>query len=265
MICPGTAGRRGSADVTSLNSASVFLSIVIPVFRCGPCLAPLYERLKTVLTGLAKPYEIVFVNDASPDESAVILDQLASADASVVVVNLPTNRGQFFAIAAGLAECRGDYAVVMDGDLEDPPEAIPRFLSEALSGYEIVLGVRSKRARPFLRWLASRLFRRLVAPYRFLPNHHDYGALSVLSRRTRQQFLSQNDAASAYLGILDRLGLPYKLVSYQSEQRPAGTSSYNWPTLLRVAHSIAGSSRAKRISSPGLARSAVGIGAESRD
>ena len=245
-----------------LNSTNVFLSVVVPVFRCGPCLMPLFERLTTVLSGLGKPYELVFVNDASPDQSAGILDYLALRDPRVVVVTLPTNRGQYFSIATGLAECRGDYAIVMDGDLEDPPEAIPKFLSEALSGYEIVLGVRSKRHRPILRWLASRVFRRIVAPYRYFPNHHDYGAFSVLSRRALRQFLSQRDTACAYLGILDRLRMPYKLVSYAPEQRVAGTSSYNWLTLLRGARSITRSSRANSASRPDKSRSLAGVGAD---
>jgi len=243
----------------------VVLSVVIPVFRCAPCLQPLYERLSATLCTVGKPWEIIFVNDASPDESAAMLDRMASADPRVVVVNLPTNHGQFFAIATGLAECRGDYAIVMDGDLEHPPEAIPKFLSEALSGHEIVLGICSRRTRSLLRWLASRLFRRFVAPYRHFPNHHDYGAISVLSRRVRRQFLSHSDTHCAYLGILDRLSMPYKLVSYESEPRPAGKSSYNVLSLLRSAHSIAGSSRKNRPSNPRTLRLPVGVGAGNRD
>ncbi len=217
----------------------MFVSVVVPVFRCGPCLVPLYRRLTAVLSDLNRGYEIIFVNDASPDESAGILEELAGLDPRVMVISLPTNRGQHSAIAAGLAECRGEHAVVMDGDLEDPPEAIPMFLTQAESGYDIVLGVRSKRTNTFMRWLASRLFRVLVAPYRSLPNHPEYGALSLISQRARLRYLTHTGLENGYLVVLDRLALPYKLVFYRPEKRHAGRSAYTWTRLLRTALSIA--------------------------
>lgn len=221
--------------MSNLSASKIFLSVVIPVFRCGPCLDPLYERLSIVLQSIGRRYEIIFVNDCSPDDSADILSRLSARDSQVVVHHLAKNGGQYFAVATGLSLCQGDLAIVMDGDLEHPPEAIPSLVEASLQGYDIVLAARSKQVRPFARHLASRLLRRIVAPYRHFPNHHDYGMFSALSRRALLNYLRFPDAGHGYLVILDRLPFPYQVVLYRPEKRFAGRSSYGPMRLIRSA------------------------------
>ncbi len=113
---------------------------MIPVFGCGSCLEALYGRLKTTLEGLSVPYELVFVDDRSRDGGWDTLRDLASNDHLVRLVRLSRDFGQHAAITAGLADCRGHWAVVMDCDLQDPPEEIPRLYQTAQLGYDVVLG-----------------------------------------------------------------------------------------------------------------------------
>src|SRR5262245_59331462 len=100
------------------------LSLVVPVHRCAACLDELWTRATTVLDRIVASYEIVFVDDASPDDATGVLGRLAAADPHIVVVSLDRNCGQHAAIAVGLARARGAWAAVMDADLEDPPEVL---------------------------------------------------------------------------------------------------------------------------------------------
>ncbi|HEY9868136.1 MAG TPA: glycosyltransferase family 2 protein [Candidatus Obscuribacterales bacterium] len=229
--------------MTESINADVDFSVVIPVFRCAECLVALHERLTAVLENVGQKYEIVFVNDCSPDEAERILRQISARDPRVIVHTLASNQGQHFAIATGLKISRGKYAVVMDADLEDPPEAVPEFISKATEGFDIVLGARSQRACPLIRRLFTQLFRRIIAPYRTFENRHSYGALSVLSRRAIEQFLRQGDPGRGYLVVLDRLALRHTVIFYRSEKRYAGKSAYTPARLLRTALAVGLSAR----------------------
>ena len=105
----------------------VELSVVVPVYRCGHCLDDLYRRATDALATQMSEHELVFVNDASPDDSARILARLSEHDPRITVVSMPRNAGQHAAIAAGIARARGQWVAVMDGDLQDPPEILPQF------------------------------------------------------------------------------------------------------------------------------------------
>lgn len=224
--------------MTASSNADVALSVVIPVFRCAECLNALHERLTVVLEDLGQTYEIVFVNDCSPDDSERVLRQISARDPRVIVHTLASNQGQHFAIATGLKISQGTFAVVMDGDLEDPPEALPEFIRKAREGFDIVLGARSQRACPLTRRLFTQLFRRIIAPYRTFENRHAYGALSVLSRRAIEQFLRQGDPGRGYLVVLDRLALRHTVMLYRSEKRYAGKSAYTTARLLATALAV---------------------------
>ena len=122
------------------------LSIVIPVYGCSGTLQPLHERLSRVLPTLAEQYEIIFVDDRGPDEAWTILQALAKGDPHVVACRLSRNFGQQTAIVAGLEQSRGDHLVLMDCDLQDPPEAIEKLVAAARQGFDVVF---AKRKSPF--------------------------------------------------------------------------------------------------------------------
>jgi dolichol-phosphate mannosyltransferase len=139
------------------------LSVVIPVYSCCSSLPELYTRLDAVLSGISADYEIIMVNDASPDGAWEVIQQLARKDARVKGINLSRNFGQHYAITAGLDYAKGDWVVVMDCDLQDVPEEIAKLYHKAQEGYDIVVGRRANRQDMFIKKLLSKLFYRVFA------------------------------------------------------------------------------------------------------
>ena len=182
------------------------LSIVIPVYGCSGTLQPLHERLSRVLPTLAEQYEIIFVDDRGPDESWTILQALAEGDPHVIACRLSRNFGQQTAIVAGLEQSRGDHVVVMDCDLQDPPEAIEKLLAAARQGFDVVFAKRKSPYRPAVRDFGSRLYFRLLSLLSGYAIDHEIGAFSLISRRVVEAFLKFRERDRQYLMILYWLG-----------------------------------------------------------
>ena len=119
------------------------LSVVAPMFDEEDTVGPLYERVRTACEGV--PFELVFVDDASSDRTPELLDRLADSDPRVSVLHLSRNFGHQAAITAGLEHARGNAVVMIDGDLQDPPELIPKMLEHWRQGSDVVYGVRDHR------------------------------------------------------------------------------------------------------------------------
>lgn len=218
---------------------SVELSVVVPVYRAEDCLEALHQRLTAVLTELGRPYEIVLVEDAGPDASWARIQELAAKDEHVRGFQLSRNFGQHPAITAGLSQARGAWVVVMDCDLEDPPEEIPRLLAAAEEGdHDLVLARRRLRGQGFLRGLLSQTYFRLLSTFTQLPLDGRYGTFSLLSRKVVDAFLSFRDRNRHYLFILLWLGFRRGAIDYDQAERYAGTSSYTLGALVR--HAIEG-------------------------
>src|SRR5437763_11613361 len=163
------------------------LSVVVPVFGCARHLDELHRRLRRAIAPLVADYEIVFVEDASPDSSWARLVALAEADPRVRVFGLSRNFGQDAAITAGLAKARGRWVVVMDCDLQEPPEAIPELYARAQEGYDVVRTVRRGRGHSRVRRFTSTLYRRLLLEE---TAHPEFSNMSLLSRRAVEAFNS---------------------------------------------------------------------------
>lgn len=151
------------------------LSVVIPVHNEEQALLPLYDRLTAVLERLGRPYEIIFVDDASTDRSFELLSNLVETDPRLRVVRLRRNFGQTAALSAGFDEARGDIIVSMDGDLQHAPEDLPALLEKMEEGYDIVSGWRKQRNdHLLLRKIPSRIANWLMAKASGVPLH-DFG------------------------------------------------------------------------------------------
>ena len=143
----------------------------------------MHERLVTVFTKLDVDYEIIFVNDASPDDAAHVLADLADRDGHVTVVTHSRNFGSQSAFTSGMRICSGDAVVLLDGDLQDPPELIEAFYERWMEGYEVVYGSRVKRdANRFLQ-VSYRVFYRLFRAASYVPVPLDAGDFSLMDRR----------------------------------------------------------------------------------
>lgn len=211
------------------------LSVVIPVYGCDSCLRTLHRRLRATLDGLTASAEIVFVDDRSPDAAWSTLQDIAAGDPGVKVVRLSRNFGQHYAITAGIAEARGRWVAVMDCDLQDEPEQLPRLYEKALEGHDIVLARRTRRRGPWTRRVAGhsyyRVRNRLVGADMFA----NYTNLSLMSRKVAEAFLALRDRDRQHLLILHWLGFDRAEIEVEPAERHSGRSSYNWRTLVRVA------------------------------
>ena len=136
----------------------VDISVVIPVFQSEESLKELCHRLHSSLASISSNYEIILVNDASTDNSWWLIQEISTLDDRVRGVNLSRNFGQHYAITAGLDQVRGEWTVVMDCDLQDVPEEIPKLYKKAMKGYDVVIGRRENRQDTFFKKMGSKFF-----------------------------------------------------------------------------------------------------------
>jgi polyisoprenyl-phosphate glycosyltransferase len=212
------------------------LSVVIPVYGCAGCLDALHERLHASLDGTVPDWEVVYVDDASPDGSWDKLEELALTDPRVRALQLSRNFGQHAAITAGLAESRGRWTAVMDCDLEDRPEELPRMLALARErSVEVVLTKRAHRRQAWHRRLAARAYFRLRNALLGTKVDPEHATLSLVSRPVVDAFLSMGDRDRQYILILHWLGFRRTIVELEPGERYEGHSSYSLRKLIRVA------------------------------
>ena len=211
------------------------LSVVIPVYGCADCLRALHHRLHEVLSGLVSSHEIVFVDDRSTDGSWETLTQLAAADPAVKALRLSRNFGQHAAITAGLANSDGRFTIVMDCDLQDPPEEVGRLYAKALEGYDVVLTRRPRRRQRVLRRISGSVYFRVRRALVGGGLENNMPNLSLLSRKVVDAFLTLRDRDRQYLLIVDWLGFRQAVLDIEQGERHAGRSSYSFGALVRVA------------------------------
>jgi dolichol-phosphate mannosyltransferase len=211
------------------------LSVVVPVYKCDQCLSHLHARLVAALDAAAISFELVFVDDGSPDGSWSTLLGLARQDSRVKIVRLSRNFGQHAAITAGLEYSSGERIAVMDCDLQDPPEQLPVLYRKAQEGYDTVLARRVGAGHSWPRRLASAAYFRLLNALLGTTFDAGFGNFSVISRRVRNEFLRVHDKDRHYLMILQWLGFKTTSIDFPYASRYAGESSYTFGMLLRFA------------------------------
>lgn len=234
---PNGQGGGGGAPEPSgkARGGSPSISVVVPVYGCGACVGHLYERLTAVLGEMGAGYEIVLVDDRSGDGSWPQIERLAEADPAVRGVLLSRNFGQHAAITAGLAHARGERVAVMDCDLQDPPEDLPRLYAKALEGYDIVFGRRVRKPTGWLRGLLGRMYFRGIRVFAGADLDGQFGSFSVISRKVVDAFLTFKDQDRHYMMILTWLKFDTAAVDYQPAARYEGRSSYSLPKLIEHA------------------------------
>lgn len=209
------------------------ISVVIPVYNCAGCLRALHERLTATLSTLTSDYEIVLVDDRSRDGAWEILTTLARDDRHLRVVRLSRNFGQHAAITAGLTRSRGAWTVVMDCDLQEPPEEIPRLYAKAQEGYDIVRAVREGRRHSAFRRMSASLYRRMLSEGE---GDIEFSTLSMISRKVVDSFLELRDRDREYQLVLDWLGFSQATIGFAHAERAGDSpSAYGLRELVRVA------------------------------
>jgi polyisoprenyl-phosphate glycosyltransferase len=212
------------------------VSIAIPIYNEEEGIEELIRRTSAVLDALpGGPHELVLVDDGSADRSLELLEEAARRDPRVVVVSLSRNFGHQQAICAGLDTARGDVVVVMDGDLQDAPEAIPRFLETHARGFDVVYARRVRRKEGVLLRLCYFLFYRLLASFSSVQVPLDAGDFSLMSRRVVDALKATPERLRFVRGLRSWVGFRQVGIDVEREERHAGSPKYGPLKLLRLA------------------------------
>jgi glycosyltransferase involved in cell wall biosynthesis len=213
-----------------------FVSIVIPVFNEEENLPVLYERLSAVLKELAADYELLFVNDGSRDQSLALLKTCADRDAHISIIDLSRNFGHQLAVTAGLDHCRGDCAVIIDADLQDPPELIPELIAKWSAGYQVVYAQRVKRkGEHFLKVFTASIFYRLLKKLASIEIPLDTGDFRLIDRKVIDNLKAMPERNRFIRGMVSWIGLRQTSVQYVREERLSGETKYPLFKMIRFA------------------------------
>ncbi len=214
------------------------ISIVVPVYKAEDCLDELYRRLEEALRNVSDNFEIILVEDGSDDGSWDIILKLSRMDKRVKGIRLSRNFGQHYAITAGFDHCDGDWVVVMDCDLQDPPEDIPRLYQKAKEGYEVVVAKRIRRKDSFSKCLSSRFFYRIFNYLTGTDYDWRLGNFRIISRKVVVHFTSMRERLRFFGGLVDWMGFPTAYIDVEHAPRFKGRTAYNFRKLCYLATDI---------------------------
>ena len=211
------------------------VSVVIPVYKAEHCLDELYRRLSTALTGISENFEILLIEDCGEDGSWAVIERLAAADPRVRGIQFSRNFGQHYGITAGLDHCRGDWVVVMDCDLQDRPEEIPRLYAKAKEGYDIVLARRTVRQDPPFKRIMSSLFYRVFSYLAEIDYDGASGNFRIVSRKVVANFRRMREQLRFFGGLVQWMGFRTASIEVEHGERFSGKTSYTLTKLWKLA------------------------------
>ncbi|WP_341226543.1 glycosyltransferase family 2 protein [uncultured Arcticibacterium sp.] len=212
------------------------ISIVIPIFNEEENIPNLYARLTAASPSWKEDYEIVLVDDGSSDSSLEIMTELVEKDAHVRLIKLSRNFGHQPAISAGIQEAKGDAVVIMDGDLQDPPEELYRFLNKWREGYQVVYAIRTKRKEGFFKKIAYATFYRMLAAISEIDIPLDSGDFCVMDRKVVNAIVKEMPEQIRFVrGLRAYAGFKQIGVKYERAERAAGEVKYTFKKLMELA------------------------------
>jgi glycosyltransferase involved in cell wall biosynthesis len=234
--------RDARADASRLHSATPdaithpTFSVIAPVHNEEAVLPELYRRVRDVLEQTGETWELVLVNDGSRDHSAQVIHQLHQADQRVVGLSLSRNFGFQVAMTAGLDHARGDAVVLIDADLQDPPEVMLEIITKWRDGYDVVYGVRGERQGEtwFKRWSAH-AFYTLIGRITNVPIPADTGDFRLMDRRVVDAIRQMPERHRFLRGMVSWVGFNQTGVTYQRHTRYAGTTKFTLKKMLQFA------------------------------
>jgi dolichol-phosphate mannosyltransferase len=211
------------------------LSVVIPVYNEEHTLEMLVQRLKQTLESMAEPWEVIFVNDGSMDRSSEMLRRFHAEDPRLKSVALSRNFGHQVAISCGLDFASGQAVVVMDGDLQDPPEILPDLVKRWREGWDVVYAVRQKRKENLFKRTGYKAFYWLLKRVSYLDIPLDSGDFSLIDRRVVDLLKRMPERNRFVRGLRTWVGLRQTGFEYARAARYAGESKYSLAKLIRLA------------------------------
>jgi len=213
------------------------LSIVVPVFNETEVIRTFYDRTKKVVDSLdSLSYELIFVNDGSKDGSYEKLLNLANVNPNVRVINFSRNFGHQIAITAGLDVAKGDAVVVIDADLQDPPEVIKEFVEKWKEGYDVVYGIREKReGESKIKLVTAGLFYRVLKLIVRIDIPVDTGDFRLMSKRFVKHFKALRERDRFVRGLVSWVGYKQTGINYLRDKRYAGETKYSYGKMIKFA------------------------------
>ena len=214
------------------------LSIVSPVYNAEKLLPELIRRIESAVSSITNDYEIILVEDAGPDESWKVIEQLAATNPRIKGLKLSRNFGQHYAITAGLDQAKGDWVVVMDCDLQDRPEEIPALFHKAQEGFEVVLARRANRQDGFFKRLSSKLFYRTLA---WLTGSHQDETIAnfgIYSKKVIQEIIGMRESIRYFPTMVRWVGFKQTTLDVAHAANEERGSSYNFKRLFNLALDI---------------------------
>ena len=219
-----------------IGSERQILSVVVPAYNEQEVLREFHNRASQVLQALAMDYEIVYVNDGSSDTTLELMLTLARDDSRVAVVDLSRNFGKEIALSAGLDHARGDAIVVIDADLQDPPELIPELIKGWQEGCDVVYATRTARdGETFIKKATAHLFYRAMQGVSRFKIPEDTGDFRLLSRRAVDSLKQFREQHRFMKGLFAWIGYPQKSIPYRRDPRFAGDTKWNYWRLWNFA------------------------------
>lgn len=212
------------------------LSVVVPIYNEVENLPVLHQRVKAVCEKLGMSYELVLVDDGSADGSWELIREMHEADYHVVGVRLSRNFGHQICLTAGLEQCRGELIVMMDADLQDPPELIPKFIAKQQEGFDIVYAVRSERkGESFFKKATAAAFYRVLRSLTAINIPMDTGDFRLITRQALNSLLSIRERSRFLRGLFSWVGYRSVGVTYKRAARYKGVTKYPLHKMLRFA------------------------------
>ena len=220
---------------TNMKESNCLISVVSPVYRAEKIVQELVIQLHVHLQKITDEYEIILVNDASPDDSWNMIAAECANDKRVRGINLSRNFGQHYAITAGLNYAKGDWIVVMDCDLQDRPDEIPNLYRKAQEGYDTVFAQRIERQDKYLKRLFSKIFYSLFSYLTDTQQDPSVANFGIYNRKVIKAMLSMKDHIRFFPTMVQWVGFKKFYLPVKHSDRYEGTTSYNFKSLMRLA------------------------------
>ncbi len=220
----------------SNKEKSPLISVVLPIFNEEAVIAQVYERLKKVMSSQALAYEFIFVDDGSSDNSLSILEAMARKDPQVRYVSFSRNFGHQIAITAGCDYCSGNYVIIMDCDLQDPPELIPELIAKAEEGYDVVYAVRkSREAESWFKKTTAFFFYRIFAAFTTIKMPLDTGDFRLINRKVLLTLKGLKEKNRFMRGLVSWVGFKQTGIPYDRESRKGGETKFNFLRMMQFS------------------------------
>ena len=203
------------------------ISAVIACYNDGQAIPIMHERLTNIFNKIGCDYEIIFVNDGSPDNSESVLRKICNIDTKTTAILHSRNFSSQNAFISGISQSIGDAVVLLDGDLQDPPELIEKFVNKWLEGYDVVYGIREKREASKLKQICYKLFYRLFKKLSYINVPHDAGDFSLMDRKVADVLIQMPEKDIFVRGLRAWTGFNQTGIEYMRPERMFGESTNN--------------------------------------